>query len=54
MTEISTAIVDGVTGVAGNMTTLLGDLAPIVIGVVGACVLLTKGIGVFKTLVGKV
>lgn len=54
MEAIRQAIVTGVGGVTGEVTSLIGDITPVVVGVVGAVVLCTKGIAVFKTLVGKI
>lgn len=46
--ELSGSIVSGLTGVAESMQDVLGDIAPVAIGVMGAYLVIKGGIRFFK------
>ena len=46
--ELSGAIVSGLTGVADSMQGVIGDVAPVAIGVMGAYLVVRGGIKFFK------
>lgn len=47
------AMKTGFTGIAGDLTSALGEIVPIAIGVVGAVMVVTFGISMFKRISGR-
>lgn len=47
-TELSSEIVSSLTGVASSMQDVLGDIAPVAVGVMGAYLVVRAGIRFFK------
>lgn len=52
-TTAAGAIKEGLTGMAGDMTGVVTDVIPIALGIVGAVMVVTFGIKIFKKLTGK-
>lgn len=53
MESIQTALTEAFTSVATNCNTAIANVLPIALGVVGAVMVITFGIKVFKKLTGK-
>ena len=47
------AISDGLTTVAGDMTSIVSDVVPIALGIVGTVMVVTFGIKLFRKLTGR-
>lgn len=53
METVSTALVAGLTDAAVGMANVIGDLLPIALGVMGAVLVVSFGIKVFKKVTGR-
>ena len=53
MESVSTALVTSFTGVASSLTGIIGDALPVALPVVGAVIVVTTGIRIFKKIVTK-
>lgn len=53
MTEVSTALTSSFTSVANELTKVIGDVLPIALPVIGAMIVVTVGIKVFKKITSK-
>lgn len=53
MESVSTALVTSFTGVASSLTGIIGDVLPVALPVVGAVIVVTTGIRIFKKIVTK-
>ena len=52
-TTLVEALKTGFTGIASDLTSALGEIVPIAIGIVGAVMVVTFGIKMFKRISGK-
>lgn len=53
VTDMSKVVSDGLTTVASDMTGVISTIVPIALGIVGAVMVVTFGIKIFKRLTGK-
>ena len=53
MSTVSTALVEGLTEAAVGMGKVIGDLMPVALGVMGAVLVVSFGIKVFKKVTGR-
>ena len=53
METVSTALVAGLTDAAVGMANVIGDLLPVALGVMGAVLVVSFGIRVFKKVTGR-
>ena len=53
MEEVKTALTNSFTTVASSLTGIIGDVLPIALPVVGAMIVVTIGIKIFKKVVSK-
>lgn len=52
-TTLVNSLKTGFTAIAGDLTSALGEIVPIAIGVVGAVMVVTFGIAMFKRISGR-
>lgn len=53
MNTVSTALVSGLTEAATGMAGVIGDLLPVALGVMGAVLVVSFGIKIFKKVTGR-
>ncbi len=53
MEAVTTALKTGLTSVADGMTGVIGDVLPIGLGIVGAVMVVTFGVKLFRKLTGR-
>lgn len=51
--DMANVVKEGISGVANDMTGVIGTIVPIALGIVGAVMVVTFGIKIFKRLTGK-
>lgn len=53
MADVTTAMVTGITSIASGMTDAIGDIVPVALPVLGAILIVSVGIRLFKRVTGR-
>ncbi|SHK99603.1 hypothetical protein [Hespellia stercorisuis] len=51
-TALSKAVVDALTNIGGQITTNIGSVAPVALGIVGALMVISFGVRTFRSIAG--